>query len=165
MLDTTTHSPDPSSLLSVLPLDRGDTDAIVAFVLSLDQETRQLRFLHALAPAAIRAHYERLDWASTAVFGWFEGDTLRGLAEAYMFEVPGAAGTTREAELAFLIDPRIDDQPGLDLLVLCALPEVARRGCHRSTLHLARGDHLQRRRLAALGARLDPSGEIATLLH
>ena len=82
-----------------------------------------------------------------------------------MFEVPGAAGTTREAELAFLIDPRIDDQPGLDLLVLCALPEVARRGCHRSTLHLARGDHLQRRRLAALGARLDPSGEIATLLH
>ena len=120
--------PNGGPLDTVCTLGRPDLQAIIAFVLALDAQTRDARFGPAATPATIRAHYAQLDWAATAVFGWFEGATLRAVAEAQAAD----AASGREPALAITADPHMRGDPALDLLLICALPTA--NGAARSAL-------------------------------
>ncbi len=116
--------------VTVQPLGPSDLPTTIGFVLSLDCRRRRPLFPAGTPAAAIRAHYDRIDWSITALFGWFVAGALRGVAEASL---------ARDGDLAILLHPCLRGDPGLDLLWLCAGPRRKRPFGQPSVLRAVHG--------------------------
>lgn len=116
--------------ITVRSLGASDLSAVIGFVLSLDCRRRRPLFPAGTPAAAIRAHYDLIDWSITALFGWFEAGALRGVAEASL---------AWDGDLAILLHPCLRGDPGLDLLGLCAGPRRKRQLGQPSVLYAVHG--------------------------
>ena len=100
-------------------------------LLRLDSEDRRFRFFQSINDTSIIDYCERIDWAQTAFFGFFDKDDLRGMAELVL---PRAA-CAGEAEIALTVERSYRNRGIGSDLVHRALAHARNR--HIGNVHLS----------------------------
>jgi GNAT superfamily N-acetyltransferase len=102
----------------------GHASAYLAHLLRLSKDDRRLRFAHPAHDKAVARAVARIDWETTALFGWVEGGVVRGVAHLAW---PDAAWLEGGAEVAVSVETALQRQGVGRRLVDEAIAEARRR--------------------------------------
>lgn len=138
-------------------LGQADVDRVATFVASLPDQVRYRRFHRYMSPAMVHAHYDALDWESTTVLTWNEGDEILGVAEVYAYRSTGGL----ETEIVLTLDQ--DANRIGNALMAFALSRAAATGAQRSLMLLCTPDPVQFGIARRQGAQLDVAQDILVM--
>lgn len=140
-------------------LGRQDAGEIVGFVRALDDRALAERFHRHMTAAMIDAHYGAVDWDNVTILAWIADGSIRGLAEALLYNIDGRT----EAEIVVTVAAGSRSR-GIGLrLVAAAAAEAARRGACRALMVLSPSDCASARIVRRLGGTVDWRRELAIL--
>jgi GNAT superfamily N-acetyltransferase len=136
-----------------------DSDALVAFMLGVDEQIRTARFHRYMTPDMVRDHYRALRWDNAVVAGWIDGGIIRGVCEAHLFQSPEGL----QAEIALCVEENLSGRRIGQGLMATVISTVAGIGARRSVMILHRDDSAHADIVLRLGGMVDWGREVAIL--